>query len=101
MAEVYCFEPRAAFKRIDRGKNFLISAWDLVDFLRDNSLFVTTVDARVLIAAYDADKDGGLDFKEFEKLVLSASAHNLKMKVYGRPEKFIGIRDRLHFDIEF
>ena len=57
-------------------------------------------DCQYLIAAYDGDKDGKLDYREFERLVMT-NDKNLKMKTYGRSEPFIGYRDKLHFDVEF
>jgi Ca2+-binding EF-hand superfamily protein len=35
---------------------------------------VLSSDAKLLVAAYDDDKDGDLDFKEFEKLILPATS---------------------------
>jgi Ca2+-binding EF-hand superfamily protein len=86
LAEIYCFEPRTAFKRIDRTKNYSISAYEIVDFLRDNGIYATIDDAKTLVAAYDGDKDDRLDYKEFEKMILPATDYSLKMRAYGRPE---------------
>ena len=57
-------------------------------------------EAKLLIAAYDDDKDGDLDFKEFEKLVLPATNTGLRLRAYERQESFVGYRDKLHYRIE-
>jgi hypothetical protein len=100
LAEIYCFEPRSAFKRIDRSRNYTISPYEIVDFLRDNNFYSTLSDAKLLLAAYDADKDNKLDFREFEKLVLT-SDYDLKMRAYSRPEPYIGYRDKLGYEVEY
>ena len=69
--------------------------------MRDNGIYVLLSDAKTLIDAYDDDKDGDLEFKEFEKLILTASSYSLKMRAYGRPETYIGYRDKLHYDVEY
>ena len=57
-------------------------------------------EAKLIIAAYDDDKDGDLDFKEFEKLVLPATNTGLRLRAYERQETFVGYRDKLHYRIE-
>lgn len=74
LAEHYAFEPRTAYKRLDRSRNYKISQYEIQDFLRDNNIYVLLSDAKMLIDAYDDDKDGDLEFKEFEKLVLPATS---------------------------
>ena len=100
LADHYAFEPRSAFKRLDRNRNFSLSANEVQDFLRDNGIFVLSDDCKALVAAYDGDKDEKLDYREFEKLVLT-NDYSLKMRAYGRPEPFIGFRDKLHLDVEY
>ena len=69
--------------------------------MRDNNVYVLLSDAKLLIDAYDDDKDGDLEFKEFEKLVLPATSSSLKLRALGRPESYIGYRDKLHYSIEY
>ena len=45
LAEIYCFEPRTAFKRIDRSRNYSISTFEIADFLRDNGIYITNNEA--------------------------------------------------------
>lgn len=97
---MYHFEPRSAFKRIDRDRNYSLNAYEISDFLKDNDIYMSTTDIGYLIAAYDSDKDNRLDFKEFERLVLTGD-HTLKMRTYGRPEPYIGYRDRLSYNVEY
>ncbi len=66
-----------------------MSADEIADFLRENGIFASATDCNLLIAAYDGDKDNKLDYREFEKLVLT-NEYSLKMRAYGRPEVFIG-----------
>jgi Ca2+-binding EF-hand superfamily protein len=84
LAELYNFEPRTAFKRLDRSRNYRINHLEIQDFLRDNYINVLSSEAKLLIAAYDDDKDGDLDFKEFEKLILPATNNALKLRTYDR-----------------
>ena len=100
MADHYAFEPRSAFKRVDRNKNYSLSNWELQDFLRDNGFYALGEECKLVIAAYDGDKDDKLDFKEFERLILTNN-NDLKMRAYGRPEPYLGPRDRLHIDVEY
>lgn len=69
--------------------------------MRDNGIYITSSDAKLLIAAYDGDKDAKLDSKEFEQLVVPQNYHSLKMRCFGRREDYIGIRDKLHYDVEY
>lgn len=80
--------------------SYNIGAEEIVNFLRDNGILVSLNDCNILIAAYDGDKDNKLDFKEFEKLILT-NHHPLKMRAYGRPEQYIGYKDKLQFDVEY
>ena len=57
-------------------------------------------DTKLLIDAYDDDKDGDLEYKEFEKLVLSATNASLKYRAKDRLETFVGYRDKLHYAVE-
>jgi Ca2+-binding EF-hand superfamily protein len=100
LAELYNFEPRTAFKRLDRSRNYRINHLEIQDFLRDNYINVLSSEAKLLIAAYDDDKDGDLDFKEFEKLILPATNNALKLRTYDRQETFVGYREKLHYRIE-
>ena len=68
--------------------------------MKDNNIYLSNNDCKLLISAYDGDKDNKLDYKEFEKLALT-SDHGLKMRSYGRPEPYIGFRDKLNYDIEY
>lgn len=70
--------------------------------MRENSYFVTKSEANTLIAAYDADKDGCLDFTEFEKLILPATKNSLKMRTYERLEQDLeSSTSKLHYEIEY
>ena len=68
--------------------------------MRDNGIHVLLSEAKLLIDAYDDDKDGDIEYKEFEKLVLSGSNFSLKLRAKDRVETYIGYRDRLHYPIE-
>jgi len=100
LADHYAFEPRSAFKRIDRNKNYSLSNFELQDFLRDNGFYALADDCKLIVSAYDGDKDDKLDFKEFERLILTSNK-DLKMKAYGRAEPYIGLRDKLNLDVEY
>jgi len=52
------FQPKSAFKRVDRLKNFRLNAFDVANFMRDNGFNVYSGDVTDLIKAYDADNDG-------------------------------------------
>jgi Ca2+-binding EF-hand superfamily protein len=53
-----------------------------------------------MVLAYDNDKDGNLDCKEFEKLVLTVTDSILRTRAANRYETYIGLHDKLSFEQE-
>lgn len=101
LASIWCFQPRNAFSRIDRLRNRALNQYDISDFLRENGVFASNDDIKLLIASYDSNKDGKLDYNEFERMVLPHTDALLKDRSLLRPEEFVGSRDKLYEEIEF
>lgn len=66
LCEFEQFEPYSAFQRIDRSRNNLLTAPDILQFLRENQQKTFTEDQifNTFIKQYDIDKDGILCFAE-------------------------------------
>lgn len=69
---IEAFEPYAAFLRLTRGKSSsLLEANDVVTFLRENSIEVSTKTVQCVIQLNDAKLRGGMSFEDFLKFTLS------------------------------
>ena len=82
-------------------RNRTLNSFDISDFLRENGVIASNNDIKLLISSYDGDKDGKLDYREFERMVLPHTDAFLKDRSLLRPEEFVGMRDKLYEDIEF
>lgn len=64
LADQLDFDSYKAFKRVDReGKNY-IDSYNIVDFLKLNSVYCSLHEARSIISFYDANADGNLNYSE-------------------------------------
>lgn len=60
------FSPYSIFQRIDRDANERITAYEIINFLRDNKIFtITERECSELIAYFNSNQDGKLTYKEF------------------------------------
>lgn len=49
LARIYDFNPRNAFQRIDRYRNYALDAFEIKDFLREQGKFVSNSEVDLLI----------------------------------------------------
>lgn len=69
---------RALFDKLDFQLKGFIDAIDLVTFLKNNSVFISTLEADQIIFHYDTDLDNRLTFIEFLNLAVSDSNPSLR-----------------------
>lgn len=70
MALDYQFDPIKVFQALDTDNDSVLTANEIVAFLKQSFIRVSIADAELLIKEYDANLDENLDFDEFIKLVL-------------------------------
>ena len=93
------FDVYQIFQRIDReGKNY-IDEYNVVDFLKNNSVYCTTAEARLILSFYDSNYDGNLDYTEFLNLILSDSNYNLRR--LSREKIGYSSSNILTYDVEY
>lgn len=79
--EITYFQPEAALRRITQYTNHRPKAEDIRDFLLDTGYNVELEDAKILIKAYDSDRDGLLHNTEFLFLIISATDSKLRQSL--------------------
>ena len=95
------FAPHSAFQRLDRDYSNSISSREIVNFLRDNSVYhVSDSEAYILCQFFDSNGDGRLDFQEFLQMVLPCEDNFLRNRTLDRPSGRVGRYDHLPRDIE-
>ena len=71
------FDPFAIFSRIDRSFKGHIDYIDIYQFFNDNMIYITSSEAKSIIAWYDADCDGLLSYGEFLSMIIADEARTL------------------------
>ena len=66
------FDCKGAFERMDENKDGVVNPTEFRKALVDMGLPITDAQIRMLIAKYDSDGDGEIDYREFSKLVSSS-----------------------------
>lgn len=65
LCEIKDFSPFTAFQRFDRDANDYISSYEILNFLRDNSVYsVTESEVYRIVKFFDSDEDGRLSYNE-------------------------------------
>ncbi len=59
------FDAWNAFESFDKNQNGQVTAQEIVRLLDSKSLYISEKDARALVAKYDKDRDGQINYKEF------------------------------------
>lgn len=67
------FDPEQAFLRLDRDRKSIITANDVVSFMRHNRQEISEAEALLFIRPFDDDCDEALDYNEWLYCVLSSS----------------------------
>lgn len=95
------FAPHSAFQRLDRDYSTQISSHEIVNFLRDNSVYhVLESEAYNLVQFFDSNGNGRLSFQEFLQMVLPCEDNLLRNMTLDRPSARVGRYDHLPRDIE-
>jgi len=58
------FDPYLLFKKIDKGQKNFIDEYDFVDYLKEHSVNCTPCEAILIIAFYDTNNNGTLNYFE-------------------------------------
>lgn len=72
------FDPVKAFQALDTDSDGVLTASELVAFMKANYMRISEEDAELLIKEYDANSDDNLDFEEFTRLALPSTNMALK-----------------------
>jgi len=72
------FDAYQIFQRLDRERKNYIDEYNLVDFLKNNSIYCTASEARIILSFYDSNYDGNLNYSEFLNMILSDSNYSLR-----------------------
>ena len=67
------FDPVKAFQALDTNNDGVITADEIVTFMRNNYLRISEEDASLIVKEYDANFDDNLDFEEFTRLALPST----------------------------
>ena len=95
------FAPHAAFQRMDRDYSGSVSSREIVNFLRDNSVYhVSESEAYSLVQFFDSNGNGRLSFQEFLQMFLPCEDNFLRNVTLDRPAGRVGRYDHLPRDIE-
>jgi hypothetical protein len=98
LGEELDFDAYQTFKRIDREAKNYIDEFNIVEFLKINSVYCSLNEARTIIFLYDADNDGYMNYTEFLNFVLSDTDITLRKLARERIGTRSGIN--LTYDIE-
>lgn len=93
------FDAYQIFQRFDRERKNYIDEYNVVDFLKENSIYCTNSEARLMLSFYDSNYDGNLNYTEFLNMILSDSNYSIRRLARDR----IGYRlgNILAYDVEY
>ena len=95
------FAPLSAFERFDRDMSGFVSSYEIVNFLRDNSVYhVGESEAFTLVQFFDSDGNNKLSFQEFLQMFLPCEDNILRNMTLDRPSRRVTRYDHLPRDIE-
>ena len=95
------FAPHSAFERVDRDCSGSVSSVELINFLRDNSVYhVAEGEAFNLVSFFDSDGNKRLTFQEFLQILLPCEDNLLRNITLDRPSRRVGRFEFLPRDIE-
>ena len=95
------FAPHSAFERIDRDISGAVTSVELINFLRDNSVYhVAESEAFNLVSFFDSDGNKVLAFQEFLQILLPCEDNLLRNITLDRPSRRVGRFEFLPRDIE-
>jgi len=98
LAERSAFEPYTAFKRITRLATGSLTAYQIVDFLRENGFIVLEKDVRNVIRQYSTD--GRLSYTDFLEVVLPRTNSVLRTICTQRDSYYVADDEVLLYEVE-
>lgn len=101
LCEIRDFAPMSAFERLDRDMVGQLTSFEILNFLRDNSVYhVSESEAYALIQFFDSNGNNKLSFQEFLQMILPCENNVLRNITLDRPSRRITRYDYLPRDIE-
>jgi Ca2+-binding EF-hand superfamily protein len=101
LCEIRDFAPLSAFERFDRDMDGQIGSYEIIDFLRDNSVYhVSESEAFSLVQFFDSNSNNRLAYQEFLQMLLPCENNVLRNITLDRPSRRITRYDHLPRDIE-
>ena len=101
LCEIRDFAPMSAFERFDRDMNGQITSFEIINFLRDNSVFhISEGEAFTLVQFFDSNGNNRLSFQEFLQMILPCENNVLRNITLDRPSRRVTRYDTLPRDIE-
>ena len=101
LCEIRDFAPMSSFERFDRDMIGQISSFEILNFLRDNSVYhVSESEAFALVQFFDNNGNNKLSFQEFIQIVLPCENNILRNITLDRPARRVTRYDHLPRDIE-
>jgi Ca2+-binding EF-hand superfamily protein len=95
------FATHSAFERIDRDVTGSITSIELINFLRDNSVYhVAESEMYNLVCFFDSDGNRRLQYQEFIQMLLPCEDNLLRNMTLDRPSRRIARFEHLPRDIE-
>jgi Ca2+-binding EF-hand superfamily protein len=95
------FATHSAFERVDRNCSGTISSIELINFLRDNSVYhVAESEMFNLVCFFDSDGNRRLSFQEFLQMLLPCEDNLLRNMTLDRPSRRVARFEYLPRDIE-
>lgn len=93
------FDAYQIFQRVDRERKNYIDEYNIVDFFKNNSIYCTNSEARLMLSFYDSNYDGNLNYTEFLNMIISDSNYSIRRLARDR----IGYRSGniLTYDVEY
>lgn len=90
------FEPFSIFKALDKSQNSYLSAYDLLTFLRQNSVVISELEAFSVLKNLDHNQDSKVSYSDFIESALPATRPSLKSIATSRPPKI-----HISYEVEY
>ena len=79
------YNPYQIFCFLDSDKKNYVEELDIINYLQSKNIFLTQIEAKLLILYYDQDLDTNLNFNEFINLIQSKSSQQKNKKEVDGP----------------
>ena len=72
------FDPYSVFRKLDTEGKGYVDSLNVVEFLKAHSIYISSAEAQQIVASYDSDLNGNLNYSEFLNLIVSRSNYVLR-----------------------